>query len=150
MATDLLKTGVVGVGQMGHGIARNLAEKGFLKAVYDTDANAVADFAVPVLSGQEMVDAVDVILFVVPSTTQVEAFLAGCQGAQTIVVDLTTSAPAHSVSLAADLKPRGFQYMDAAMTGGAAGADAGSLTLMAGGDATQICLLYTSPSPRDS
>ena len=141
MTTNPVKTGVVGVGQMGRGIARNLEKKGVLGAVFDTHENAVADFAVPVLSGQAMVDAVDVILFVVPSTAQVADFLAGCKGSQTIVVDLTTSDPTQSVALGSDLGARGCHYIDAAMTGGAVGADAGSLTLMAGGEAAQIALL---------
>ena len=66
------------------------------------------------------------------------AVLAGAQGAGQVIVDLTTSDPAHSRALAQDLSDRGLRLVDAAMTGGAAGADAGTLTLMLGGAEADI------------
>ena len=51
-----------------------------------------------------------------------------------ILIDLTTSDPEASKALAVQLAEQGNHYLDAAMTGGAAGADAGNLTLMIGGD----------------
>lgn len=51
---------------------------------------------------------------------------------------MTTSDPQCSIRLAKGLAERGCGYIDAAMTGGATGADAGSLTLMLGGDAEVI------------
>jgi 3-hydroxyisobutyrate dehydrogenase len=130
-----MHVGLVGLGQMGRGIARNLAAKGLLSAVWDIDESACADFNVPALHGQDLVDATDAIVCVVPSCEQIADVLAGCIGPDTTIIDLTTSAPEHSTALAADLATRGFEYIDAAMTGGAAGADARTLTLMAGGDA---------------
>lgn len=85
-----------------------------------------------------MAEQMDVVLFAVPSTAEVSEYLAGCTGSDTTIVDLTTSDPVQSAALADDLKTRGFGYIDAAMTGGAAGADAGTLTLMCGGDADDI------------
>jgi len=131
-----MKAGVVGLGQMGRGIARNLESKGYLVACFDSDEVAVreAGLASPALSGQALVDAVDVLLFAVPSTAEIEIAIEGCsRDTKTMIIDLTTSAPADSTALADDLTQRGFSFLDAAMTGGAAGADAGSLTLMIGG-----------------
>jgi len=141
VATNPQKTGVVGLGQMGGGIARNLAASGFLASVFDTNTGTCASVSAPVLRGQSMVDRVDVVVCAVPSTAQIAEFLTGCHGAGTTIVDLTTSDPAQSMALAAELKTRGFHYIDAAMTGGAAGADAGTLTLMAGGDADRIAAI---------
>lgn len=132
-----MKVGVVGLGQMGRGIARNLEAQGMLAACFDSDAGAVeaAKLTAPARSGQALVDAADVILFAVPSSAEIEAALMGCTSERnTVIIDLTTSAPAQSTALAADLSTRGFSYLDAAMTGGAAGADAGNLTLMIGAE----------------
>lgn len=129
-----IRAGVIGLGQMGHGIAQNLIAHGLLAAAYDPSVEIEA----PRLSGQKMVDACDVLLFAVPATTQIAESLAHCTGDNTIIVDLTTSAPAESTALARELAERSFHYIDAAMTGGAAGADAGTLTLMMGGDAAHI------------
>jgi 3-hydroxyisobutyrate dehydrogenase len=140
MESNAMHVGLVGLGQMGRGIARNLAAKGLLSAVWDIDESACADFNVPALHGQDLVDATDAIVCVVPSCEQIADVLAGCIGPDTTIIDLTTSAPEHSTALAADLATRGFEYIDAAMTGGAAGADARTLTLMAGGDAGTIAI----------
>lgn len=133
-----MRVGVVGLGQMGRGIAHNLAAKGLLSAVWDIDESAYTDFTVPALHSQDLVDTTNAIVCAVPSCEQIADVLTGCIGPDTIIIDLTTSAPEHSTALAADLAMRGFEYIDAAMTGGAARADAGTLTLMAGGDAGTI------------
>jgi len=91
------------------------------------------------LKGQNLVDQVDVILFAVPSNIEIEEALSGCVAStNTQIIDLTTSNPDDSKRLAQDLGTRGFSYIDAAMTGGAAGADAGTLTLMIGGEPEDI------------
>lgn len=134
---------VLGLGQMGAGIARNLDRRGRLVAAGDARPEA---FGAAGLSGR--VREVDpgtfppearVLVFAVPSNAEIEAALAGvAEGNGRIVVDLTTSDPARTRKLAADLATRGFAYVDAAMTGGAAGADAGNLTLMMGGAEADI------------
>ncbi|HEY2509120.1 MAG TPA: NAD(P)-binding domain-containing protein [Streptosporangiaceae bacterium] len=50
-----------------------------------------------------------------------------------IVVDLSTAAPASSVALHADLAARQIEFLDAGISGGAAAAERGTLTLMVGG-----------------
>ena len=131
----MIPTAIVGLGQMGQGIARALDRAGLLVAASDSDPAhfTACDFSDAVQNGN-VVHAAQVILFVVPSTAQIEEFLGDSTVRNCIIVDLTTSNPQASIALAAKLKPRGFSYIDAAMTGGAAGADAGTLTLMMGGD----------------
>jgi 3-hydroxyisobutyrate dehydrogenase len=129
---------------MGRGIARNLDAKALLCAACDVDpqAFAKAEFSGAVMNApaDDLLDQADILLFAVPTTSQIEAFLAGQQARRPgqIVVDLTTSDPGQSQPFAVDLGQRGFGFVDAAMTGGAAGADAGTLTLMLGGSADDV------------
>ncbi|WP_153768996.1 NAD(P)-dependent oxidoreductase [Labrenzia sp. CE80] len=137
---------VVGLGQMGRGIARNLDKAGVLVAASDVQEEAfeAADFSgnVSFDVGQALVDKADIILCVVPSSDEIGLALRGCvAGSNQIIVDLTTSDPAKSQILAGELAALGFSYLDAAMTGGAAGADAGALTLMVGGDAESLAAI---------
>jgi 3-hydroxyisobutyrate dehydrogenase len=134
--TALPATAVIGLGQMGRGIARRIAAAGALAGVCDAMPAAVAEAGlspdIPTGTVADMAARADVLLFAVPTTADIRAGMAGVAlNPRQIVVDLTTSDPAESRSLAAALSPAG--YLDAAMTGGAAGADAGTLTLMVGG-----------------
>ena len=149
MADPILKAmnvAVVGLGQMGAGIARNLDRAGFLSGAFDTNSQAFADLIlsknVRSASVAELCEIADILLFAVPSTGVIRKSLEGCAGRDgQVVIDLTTSNPAESQALATDLAAQGRHYLDAAMTGGAAGADAGQLTLMVGGraDVLAIC-----------
>jgi 3-hydroxyisobutyrate dehydrogenase len=136
--------GVIGLGQMGRGIATNLDRAGLLRAVFDTDPEACgrAGLAAGVawLPPSEMGKACDTVLFVLPASPQIESCLSGPDGLLKprdewqVLVDLTTSYPADTLRLARMAEQAGRAYLDCGMTGGAAGADAGTLTLMAGGD----------------
>ena len=136
--------GVVGLGQMGRGIARNLDRADILRCAHDLPGSAFAEAglsaAVDDCPPAEMAALCDVILFVVPASPQIEASLDGPDGVLAvarpgqILVDLTTSYPADTLRLAEKARAAGRAYIDCGMTGGAAGAAAGTLTLMAGGD----------------
>jgi 3-hydroxyisobutyrate dehydrogenase len=82
-----------------------------------------------------------VVFFVVPSPREIEPMLRGVNGILAnarpglVLYDLTTSDPAHTTRLARKAAARGVAYLDAGMSGGATGAEAGTLTLMIGGDA---------------
>ncbi len=128
---------------MGCGIARKLDARGMLRAAHDIDPAA---FGRAQLSGnvknvttQALLDEADIVLFAVPSTIEVAQFLeAGTGHSGQIVVDLTTSEPGQSRRLSDELAVCGLTDIDAAMTGGAAGADAGNLTLMVGGSDANV------------
>ena len=136
--------GVIGLGQMGRGIAANLERAGLLRAVFDIDAEACGQAGlgadVPCLPPSKLGQACDTVLFVVPASPQIESCLSGPDGLLTqradrqVLVDLTTSYPADTLRLARLAEQAGRAYLDCGMSGGAAGADAGTLTLMAGGD----------------
>ncbi len=142
--SDGRSVGVVGLGQMGRGIAQNLDRAGLLAAAYDVvpGAFAAAELspAVADAAPAEMAARCDTVLLVVPASPEVAAALdAGLLGggARTLV-DLTTSYPADTRALAARAGAAGCAYLDCGMTGGAGGATAGTLTLMAGGDAATV------------
>jgi 3-hydroxyisobutyrate dehydrogenase len=129
---------------MGRGIARNLDRAGRLLAAWDVNeaARAGADLsaAVALAPPSEFGDA-RFVIFVVPGSAQIEDVLGGQGGLLErphhgqVLVDLTTSHPAATRALAAQARASGREYVDCGMTGGARGADAGTLTLMAGGAA---------------
>lgn len=142
-----LSVGVVGLGQMGRGVAANLARAGVLKAAFDpAPGKRDLPFCHDLLfaAGGAMAAACDVIVFVVPTVTEIAASLRGPDGILSVarrgqvLVDLTTSDPVATRALAAEAAAAGRAYLDCGMTGGAAGADAGTLTLMCGGDAAVL------------
>ncbi len=138
------KVGVVGLGNMGGGIARNFQKAGIPLMVWDVAPAARTAFSA--LAGVEIAPPGDMavvctmIIFVVPATPEIAACFEGKDGvlaraAQGLVVyDFTTSDPVATKALAARAAERGIAYLDAGMSGGATGADAGTLTLMLGGD----------------
>jgi 3-hydroxyisobutyrate dehydrogenase len=144
--TSLRNAAVIGLGQMGRGIARNLDRAGRLAAAWDTNAEArraglspAVRFAEPSAFG-----AASTGIFVVPGSAAIRAILCESGGLlnqphqHQVLIDLTTSHPAATRELAALAKATGREYVDCGMTGGAKAADAGTLTLMAGGAAAVV------------
>lgn len=138
------KVGVVGLGNMGGGIARNFQKAGIPLMVWDVAPAARTAFGalagVEIAPPGDMAAVCTMIIFVVPATPEIAACFEGKDGvlaraAQGLVVyDFTTSDPVATKALAARAAERGIAYLDAGMSGGATGADAGTLTLMLGGD----------------
>jgi 3-hydroxyisobutyrate dehydrogenase len=138
------KVGVVGLGNMGGGIARNFQKSGTPLAVWDISPAVCRAFeglaGVAVAPPGEMAATCNVMIFVVPSTPEIRSCFEGRDGVLAraakglVVYDFTTSDPAATKELAARAAARGIAYLDAGMSGGATGADAGTLTLMIGGD----------------
>ncbi len=139
-----LKAGVIGLGNMGGGVAKNLIEAGYETGVWDVSGDAIARFRdrenAHALTPGEMAAAGATLFYVVPATPEIEETLDGDDGVLakaapgTVVFDLTTSYPEDTRRVAARAAEAGVTYLDAAMSGGATGADAGTLTLMIGGD----------------
>jgi len=140
-----LAVGVVGLGQMGRGIARNLDKAGVLVGAYDVAPAAFGsqEFSARVanMSPAELGKACDIVIFVVPASPQIRAVLTGSDGLLAsqrpgqILCDLTTSLPADTMELATMANAAGRDYLDCGMSGGATGADQGRLALFIGGDA---------------
>jgi 3-hydroxyisobutyrate dehydrogenase len=138
------KVGVVGLGNMGGGIARNFQKAGVPLMVWDVAPAARSAFSamagVEIAPPGEMAATCSVIIFVVPATPEIASCFEGKEGVLAraaeglVVYDFTTSDPVATKALAVRAAKRGIAYLDAGMSGGATGADAGTLTLMVGGD----------------
>jgi len=139
-----VQAGVIGLGNMGSGVAKNLLAAGYLTGVWDVSDDACAPFrdieGAAIMTPGEMAADGATLFYVVPATPEIEATLNGDDGVLakaapgTVIFDLTTSFPEDTRRVAARAAESGVIYLDAAMSGGATGADAGTLTLMIGGD----------------
>ena len=135
-----MRVGVVGLGNMGGRITRRIVAAGYPVVGFDVDATRAADVgATAAASPAAVAEATDVVLLSLPDSPVVEAvvlgddgILAGCHEGQ-VVVDLSTSSPSSTVALHRRLAERGVELVDAGISGGAAAAEQGTLTIMAGG-----------------
>jgi 3-hydroxyisobutyrate dehydrogenase len=130
--------GVVGLGNMGGRIARRLVDGGEDVVGFDLDAaRAAGAGAQPAASLAALAGATDVVLLSLPDSRAIEAAVDELEAhlrTGQVLVDLSTAAPASTVAIHERLAARGVAYVDAGISGGAAGAEAGTLTIMAGGD----------------
>jgi 3-hydroxyisobutyrate dehydrogenase-like beta-hydroxyacid dehydrogenase len=132
--------GFVGLGAMGAHMVARLLDAGHDLAVFDTRAEAmephVARGALACDSAVAVADAAATVLVSLPTPDVVRAVageLAG-GGAMRAYVDLSTTGPEVAAEVAATLGARGVACLDAPVSGGVAGAQAGTLTIMAAGD----------------
>ncbi|MCY1137217.1 NAD(P)-dependent oxidoreductase [Actinoplanes sp. Pm04-4] len=137
-----MRIGFVGLGNMGGRMAACVARAGQEVLGYDVrEENVTAAGAKPAASVGELVDGSDIVLLSLPDSKVVEAVMADLlphARPGLIVVDLSTAAPDSTVRLHALLASRDTAYLDAGISGGAAAAEKGSLTLMVGGEAGEL------------
>lgn len=137
-----MKTGVIGLGAMGAGMARNLARHGLLAAVWNrTTAMAErlgADLNVPVASDPAaLATSCEVIVTCVSRDADVlEVIRALVPGLRpgTVVVDCSTIAVETAHKAAVLVADAGATFLDAPVSGGREGAETGQLVFMVGGD----------------
>jgi 2-hydroxy-3-oxopropionate reductase len=135
---------VIGLGAMGTPIAKNLLKAGHSVTVFARRAEAMAPLiAAGATAASSSADAAarsDVTVTMVIDTRAVEEVALGprgiIEGARpgSIVVDHSTIDPDGARRIAAALKSRGIEMIDAPVSGGPAVAGAGTLSMMAGGD----------------
>ena len=146
MATqNVVAAGVIGLGSMGLGMARSLVKRGIRVAGFDINAAAVAKLVeaggASALSVAEVAKGADVLLVVVVNAAQTDAVLFGENGAAQamkrggVIISSATMAPDDARKLAAKAEALGLLYLDAPISGGAAKAAIGQLTVMASGSA---------------
>lgn len=137
--------GFVGLGNMGGRMARRLVGAGITVVGHDPAAGrAEAAGTEPAADPAEVARRAEVILLSLPDSHVVEpvvrALLPEAKPGST-VVDLSTASPASTTALHAEAEAAGVRYLDAGISGGAAAADKGTLTIMAGGDADALAEL---------
>ena len=143
--TTARPVGIVGVGNMGGRIAARIAAAGHRITGYDRDPQRAEAVGIPSSNSIAAVVAEsDVILLSLPDSGVIEPVVLGgggileCCRAGQVVVDLSTAAPSSTVRLHAALGARDVELIDAGISGGAAAAEQGTLTIMAGGSAEAL------------
>ena len=138
-----MKVGVIGLGAMGRGMAGSLRRKGHEVHVCDVRAEAAKAFAaeggVACANPAEVAKHCEVIVSVVVNAEQTEQVLFGEAGAAAAMrkgaafVMCSTVDPKWSIALESRLEAMGLHYLDAPISGGAAKAASGEMTMMTAG-----------------
>lgn len=138
-AATISKVGVVGLGAMGLPMAHTLAGAGFSVRGFDVAAERRQLFA-PSVDTLEALAGVDAVVMSLPN----DAIVASVVGAlcrvleAPLMIDTSTVSPVTSRRLAGDAVAAGGAYLDAPVSGGVAGAAAGTLLTMVGGDLSPV------------
>lgn len=137
-----MKVGVIGLGAMGTGMARNLAKAGFLSGVYnrtsikaDDLANQLAITAYSTIS--DLAADVELIISCVSADAdllEVVNAIANSGNSKLIVIDTSTVSRQTAQQAAILLAEQGISFLDAPVSGGVEGANKGTLAMMVGGD----------------
>src|SRR5690242_12113060 len=126
--------GFVGLGAMGAPMAANLVRAGFEVAAFDVDSERVAQPLHRCASVAEVCErAGGVVVSIVRTLDQTEAVVSEVRRPGLLLVVMSTINPAAMARLAGQLEERGVEVLDAPVSGGVAGAEAGSLAIMAAG-----------------
>ncbi len=133
-----MKVGMIGLGAMGLGMARNLAKAGFLTAVYNRTIAKTLEFKVATYDLPEALAAeVDIVLICVSADQDVIGLveaIAKTIKPGSIVVDLSTVSSDTAQKAAAILFKKEVIFLDAPVSGGVEGAKNGTLAMMVGGN----------------
>lgn len=135
--------GFIGVGLMGHGMAKNIADKGYPLSILGHHNRAPVDDLVKrgakeLRTAKEVAAASDIVFLCVTGSPQVEALVRGPEGLAAgarngaIIADCSTSDPVSTLALAAELGAKGIHFIDAPLGGTPAQAEAGKLWAMVG------------------
>lgn len=138
------KIGFVGLGLMGQPMTRRLIEAGFDVTVWNRSPDKCAELvkagATLAASLGELVERVDVVMTCISDTAAVEQVVFGAGGvaehgsAGKLLVDFSSIEPSATKAFAQKLEEAsGMRWVDAPVSGGTAGAEDGTLVIMAGG-----------------
>lgn len=145
MSDKSKRIGFIGVGLMGHGMAKNIVEGGFpLTVMGHRNRTPVEDLvgrgAKEATSAADVARASDIVFLCVTGSPQVEALVRGENGIMAgahdglIVVDCSTAQPTSTQALAQELKPLGVRFVDAPLSRTPKEAQEGTLDTMIGAD----------------
>jgi len=139
-----MRIGFIGIGSMGKPMSINLLRAGYELTVYDIRKEAME---APVRSGakaatspKEVAQASDIVLTSLPTPEALEDVVLGADGVLEgarkggILIDTSTVSPSTIKKIWAEAKDRGLMVLEAPVSGGVIGAEAGTLTVIVGGD----------------
>lgn len=138
------KIGFIGVGIMGKSMVRNLMKAGYQVSIYSRTRSkaedVIAEGAIWHDSAAQCAKGQDAVITIVGYPKDVEEVYFGENGIianadpGTYLIDMTTTSPKLAARIAEEAKQAGLHGMDAPVTGGDAGAKAGTLTILVGGE----------------
>jgi len=140
--------GFIGIGAMGYPMASNLLSSGYEVAAYDIRSEALEAIvergAQSAASPKEVARACSIVITMLPDSTAVESVVLGKDGvihaakSGMLLVDMSSSYPSSTVTIHDALKAKGVLMLDAPVSGGVAGAQKGTLSIMVGGEAETL------------
>ena len=144
-----MRVSFLGLGAIGTPMAAHLAKPPFELVVWNRTRAKAAAFAAEhkcshAATAREAAARADVIITCLPSSREVKALVEGPDGIAAgikrgaLLIDCTSGDPATSIEIADKLNALGAGFVDAPVSGGVKGAVAGTLTVMCGGDITNI------------
>ena len=143
-----MRVAFIGLGNMGGPMAINLQRAGYTVQAFDLSADAIAKVRAEgvdvAASAREAVQGAEVVISMLPASKHVESLYLGDEGLIKIIqpgallIDCSTIAPASAQKVAAAATSQGLQMIDAPVSGGVAGATAGTLTFIVGGPAEAL------------
>jgi 3-hydroxyisobutyrate dehydrogenase-like beta-hydroxyacid dehydrogenase len=136
-----VQVGFVGLGKMGQPMTQRLLAAGHTVHVFNRSRGAIdalaAEGARPADSAAQVAERADVVMAALPTPESVQSVFAEMAGharsGQTFI-DHSTVSPGLNRACAEELKVKGANFLDAPVSGGPAGAQAGTLTVMVGGE----------------
>ncbi|OUS68973.1 3-hydroxyisobutyrate dehydrogenase [Pseudoalteromonas sp. A601] len=143
-----LSIGFIGLGNMGGPMAANLVKAGHKVNVFDLNQSVVNQLAdqgaTAAIDAKQCATNVDVLISMLPASKHVKSLYLGESGLinilakSTLVIDCSTIDAASAREVGAELAERGIAFVDAPVSGGVAGATAGTLTFIVGGAQTDF------------
>jgi len=140
--------GFIGLGIMGSGMAQNLQKAGFDVHVWNRTASRmdpiVAKGAIPASDPADVASKSSIVTICVSNTQDVEDVLFGdrgiVEGAQpnTLIIDTSTISPQATIKMHSRLHELGLRMLDAPISGGSEGATNGTLSIMVGGEVSDV------------
>lgn len=138
----------IGLGHMGSPMALNLVKAGHSLTVFDLVADSAArlgDAGAQVgSSAAEAVKGCDVVISMLPASKHVESLYLGDTGLlqhiqeNALVIECSTIAPQSAINVSKAAAEKGLRMIDAPVSGGTAGAAAGTLTFIVGGNGADL------------
>lgn len=128
---------IIGLGNMGGGIASCLEAKGYTVYAYDTDEAKRNMFRNPCDSAEQAASSASIVMLSLPNSEVVEATVHGLSESaksNKTILDLSTSFPLSTKALCEEMKAYGTAFLDAPLLAGPDEAKAGTLTTMVSGD----------------
>lgn len=140
--------GFIGLGIMGQGMARNLLKAGFKLRIWNRTLGRTdqleASGASVASNPANLAECCDIIIICVSDTIDVEEVILGehgiLQGAKpgSLVIDMSTISPHVTRDIANKLEDKDIHMLDAPISGGSEGAAQGTLSIMIGGQSSQV------------